>query len=327
MASALLDPEKIRESFPNPTIPKIHGTHHSFSIAEAHAPLNKNATSVYSSRGNPALGHYILTELDAEYLLRAGIAFIITFNPGVHPIVAPGATDAQIAHVKREHEESTRKFRLFKAVDNALKNQLVNAIDDIYIKDIRDRVTGFATSFVRDIIQYLYRTYRLVTPAQLTANDERFRAPYDGSTDLEAYFNGIDDCLFMSDKANQPYSEGQTLTAASSAITESQRSPLAMREWHKLPDVARTWADFKATLLAEQKIERDNGVAPASAYANNAHGGAAAEALNNLSAATAADRQAAANQAEAVANLSGANQKLANQLQQYQKQIQQMMAT
>ena len=25
MASALLDPEKIRESFPNPTIPKIHG--------------------------------------------------------------------------------------------------------------------------------------------------------------------------------------------------------------------------------------------------------------------------------------------------------------
>ena len=136
MASASLDPEKIRESFPNPTIPKIHGTPHYFSIAEAHAPLNENATSVYSSRGNPALGHYIFTASDSEYLLRSGIAFIIPFNPGVHPIVAPGATDAQIAHAKREHEESTRKFRLFKAVDNALRNQLVNAIDDIYIKDL-----------------------------------------------------------------------------------------------------------------------------------------------------------------------------------------------
>ena len=68
MAPASLDPEKIRESFPNPTIPKIYGAPHYFSIAEAYAPLNKNATSVYSSRGNPAPGHYILTASDAEYL-------------------------------------------------------------------------------------------------------------------------------------------------------------------------------------------------------------------------------------------------------------------
>ena len=233
-------PRKICENFSNPTIRKIHRTPHFFSITEAHAPLKLNATSVYSSRGNPALGHYILTASDSEYLLHAGMAFIIPFNLDVHPVVAPGATDAQIAHAKREHEESTREFRLFKAVDNALKNQLVNAIDDIYIKDLRDRVTGFATLSLRDILQYLYQTYGSVTPAHLTANDERFRAPYDGSTDLEAYFNGIDDCLFMAEKSNQPYSEGQNLTAASSAITQSQCFPLAMREWHKLPAVSRT---------------------------------------------------------------------------------------
>ena len=46
MALASLDPEKIQESFSNPTIPKIQGTPHYFSIAESHAPLNKNATSV-----------------------------------------------------------------------------------------------------------------------------------------------------------------------------------------------------------------------------------------------------------------------------------------
>ena len=251
MASASLNLEIIRESFPNPTIPKIHGTPHYFSIAKAHTPLNKNATSVYSSYGNPALGHYILTASDAKYLLRNGTAFIIPFNLGVHPVVAPGATNAQIAHAKREHEESTQEIRLFKAVENALNNQLVNAIDNIYIKDLRYRVKGFATRSVRDIFQYLYRTYGSLTPAQLTANDERFRAPYDGSTNLEAYFNGIGDCLFMADKSNQPYSEGQTLTTESSAITQSQRFPLAIREWHKIPAILRTWAAIKATLLAK----------------------------------------------------------------------------
>ena len=104
MASASLDPKIIRESFPNPTIPKIHRTPHYFSIAEAHTLLNENATSVCSSRGNPALGHYTLTVSDAKYPLRAGIAFIVTFNPVFHPVVAPGATEAQIAHAKREYE-------------------------------------------------------------------------------------------------------------------------------------------------------------------------------------------------------------------------------
>ena len=76
----------------------------------------------------------------------------------------------------------------------------------------------------------------------------------------------------------------------------------------------------------QKKIECDNGVAPANAYSNNAHRGSAAEALNNLDAATAANCQAAANQAEVVANLAGANQQLANQLQQSQQQIHQIMA-
>ena len=155
MASASLHPGKIRESFPNPTIPKIHRTPQYFSTAKAHAPLNENANSMYSSRGNPSLGHYILTASDSEYLLRAGIAFIIPFNTGVHPFVEPGATDAQIAHAKRDHEDSTREFRLFKAVENALNNQLVNVINNIHIKDLRDRVTGFTTRSARDILEYL----------------------------------------------------------------------------------------------------------------------------------------------------------------------------
>ena len=228
----------------------------------------------------------------------------------MHSVLAPGATDTQIAHQKREHKEHTREFRVLQAADNALKNLLVNAVNAPYIKDLMDRVTGFVTRFTRDILQYLYRTYGSVTPAQLSANNESFRAPYDGSTDLEAYFNGIEDCLFMADKAGQPYSAGETLTAASRAIIQSQRFPLAMREWYKLPPIARTWAAFKATLLEEQKNERDNEVAPANAYAQSANAHTTNDALNNLAAATATDRQAAANQAEAVANLTVSNQSL-----------------
>ena len=78
---------------------------------------------------------------------------------------------------------------------------------------------------------------------------------------------------------------------------------------------------FQSHATRREKSKCNNGVAPASAYANNAHGGAATEDFNNIADATTAERQAADNQAEAVANLAGANQQLAHQLQQAQQQI------
>ena len=68
-------------------------------------------------------------------------------------------------------------------------------------------------------------------------------------------------------------------------------------------------------------------MAPANAYAQSANAHTTNDALNNLAAATAADRQAAANQAEAVANLTVSNQNLAQHLQQAQQQLQNMMST
>ena len=61
-------------------------------------------------------------------------------------------------------------------------------------------------------------------------------------------------------------------------------------------------------------------VAPICESRSNTH-------VNNLAAATAADRQAAANQAEAVVNWTVSNQNLAQQLQQAQQQLQNMIST
>ena len=149
--------------------------------------------------------------------------------------------DAQIQYTKRKHEESIREYRLFNTTDAALKLQLVKAVDNTYIRGICDHITGYATRTNRDIIEYLYRTYGSVTPAQLIANDQNFGSPYDGSTDLETYFNGLEDCLHMAEAAGQLYSEGQTLTTATGAILQSQQFYLAMQEWHRLDLPSRTW--------------------------------------------------------------------------------------
>ena len=235
------------------------------------------------------------------------MSFIRPINPGVHLIVQAEATDVQIAYTKREHKERIHEYHLFNATDAALKLQLTKDVDKTYIQGIRDHITGYATQTTRDIIKYLYRTY---------SNNQNFKAPYDGSRDLEIYFNRLEDCLHMAEAAGQPYSKSQTLTTATVAISQYQLFPLAMQEWHRLDEPRRTWAAFKTTLLDEQKSEQENGFAPTSAYVNNVNGShETAKVLNHIAQATAADRQAAANQAESVANLTMSNQNLEQHLQ------------
>ena len=103
-------------------------------------PLNANSASVYSVRGNGALGHYILIASAAEYLCQAGVKFILPRNPGVHPIIQSGATDAQIAYTKREHEEIICEYCLFDATYAALKLQLTKEADKTYTQDICNRI-------------------------------------------------------------------------------------------------------------------------------------------------------------------------------------------
>ena len=55
------------------------------------------------------------------------------------------------------------KFRIFTATNNALKNQLDNAINANYIKDLKNRVMRFATRSTKNTRQYLYQTYGSVT--------------------------------------------------------------------------------------------------------------------------------------------------------------------
>ena len=78
--------------------------------------------------------------------------FIRPINPGVHPIVQAGATDAQIVYKKLEHEERICEYRLFNATDAKLKLQLTKDVDETYIRGIRDRITVDATQKTRDII-------------------------------------------------------------------------------------------------------------------------------------------------------------------------------
>ena len=69
--------------------------------------------------------------------------------------------------MKDTHKEALRVFRELNAVEAALQQMLVEAIDPIYIEAIRDRATNSINLPIFDIIQYLYDTYGNIKPETL----------------------------------------------------------------------------------------------------------------------------------------------------------------
>ena len=49
-------------------------------------------------------------------------------------------------------------------MDKALKAKIIQAVDDIYLKSLKNRITGYANISTRDMLDHLYAAYSKITP-------------------------------------------------------------------------------------------------------------------------------------------------------------------
>ena len=127
-----ISPESVAMTFPHPLLTPIIGRATYQTLAAIHLKLNANAASIFSNRGDGIHGLLALSFSPKIYLSTTGMAFPLPVNPGLHPInINAASTSAQIAHATREHDAFCEEWQEYVATNIALKNQLVNAIDDL----------------------------------------------------------------------------------------------------------------------------------------------------------------------------------------------------
>jgi ribosomal protein S17E len=173
------DVEKVVDGFPHPIIAPITGVPNYESINALNLQLNANAASVQSNLGDGLLGLLYLTITSAEYNALSATEFIPPKNPGATPTIPYAATDSQLATLLQEHKAATNLFKEYIATDKELKQQVIAAVDTMYLKTLRNRITGFATATTLEVLAHLYTAYGRLTPADLQGNDTCLRQPYD----------------------------------------------------------------------------------------------------------------------------------------------------
>jgi hypothetical protein len=116
--------------------------------------LKANVAYLQSNLGNGLLGLLALTISTTIYNTLSDVAFLHTPNPGPTAIIEEGLTAAQITSVRQLHTEATGLFLEYTATDKALKQQLIGAINSLYLRTLNHRITGFANRTTRQMLAY-----------------------------------------------------------------------------------------------------------------------------------------------------------------------------
>jgi hypothetical protein len=79
-------------------------------------------------------------------------------------------------------------------VQQALKKQIINVFEPMYLKVLNDYMVGFANISARDMLDHLFTTYVNITAVDLENNFEHMRRAWDPQQPVESLFKKIQDC-------------------------------------------------------------------------------------------------------------------------------------
>ena len=106
-------------------------------------------------------------------------------------------------------------------MDEALKNQVINSVEETYLKELKNKYTGFFGVTRCNLFGHLLDQYGKITTVNLESNNQRMNEPIDSSLPIDEYFERIYDCVQYSDDGKTPYTAVQLIQKAYHAVLEN----------------------------------------------------------------------------------------------------------
>jgi hypothetical protein len=183
---------------------------------------------------------------------------VIPLNPGPAATIPDALTGAQIANIRQDHDEMKALFVEYYATDKALKQQIIGAVDKLYLRTLNHRITGFANVTTRQMLVHLYTTFGRLTPADVQNNDAAMKQPYNPNAPMEPLFHQIEEPIDVADAAGAAYTPSQIVAISYNLIVATGMFPEACREWRRRVTNTQTWHNFKADFAAAHQDYRDS---------------------------------------------------------------------
>ena len=143
----------INNSFVYPTLNRIHGYPSYASLLKLKKQLKSNAKSVSTDLGGGAHGHLGLVLSPEEYGTVSQTPYEFPDHPGEFNLPRNSSSDE--AMILREHYyEELRLYQEAVEVKKALVKQIIAAVEDQFLDELKDETSNDIENSIPDILTY-----------------------------------------------------------------------------------------------------------------------------------------------------------------------------
>jgi hypothetical protein len=170
------------------------------------------------------------------------------------------------AQAFREHTQRVDEFRQYTYMYNTLKNQVIKAVQPVYLLDLEDPITGLSASSPWQLIHHLMETYGAITDDDIQANRTKLVGPWNPDDPIETIFARGNACQKFATDANAAISDRELVAALFQVLSASGVLSYACTVWNAKVQATKTLAEFKTHFLAANTLRASDATAQSAGY-------------------------------------------------------------
>lgn len=248
----VLSKAEILESWPQPA-PKTNSEPNFAFLKELRNYLKSACYEIPSEYGGGAHGHLFLVVSPAIWTTITGSAFNPPAQPPANPVIPPGATGPQIANLQQQHTTLKECFATYQNVMAAARQILVQSINPVYLRAIRNANTFYGHLSPNDLLAFLADRYGQLLPHEIEKVEADMKKPWSPNDPFEIIIEQIEDAVDTMDSIGQPFSPAQILNNAYLLVHKTGLYLQECKDWRNRPAADKTWNNFKDHFLAAYK--------------------------------------------------------------------------
>ena len=234
--------------------------------------VKQNAQSIPTKLGGGQLGYLALVLKQREYdNINISQPFDRPTDPGTFRMPTSASrnmrsgtptpvTAVDIANAKAVHEEKERLYWQCQGVEQALRNQIEQAIETDYLQALRNSTTDMLDAKIPDIIEYLQNTYGKITEQELSDREEDLKKyVYDTAEPVDTIFNKINWFQDLCELCDNSKTDRQLVQIAYIIFNRTRIFIDALLQWNKKHTNDKSYANFKTHMRAAYQALREVG--------------------------------------------------------------------
>jgi hypothetical protein len=244
-----------RDELRKESITKIHGQPTDQDITTLKKELIAIAANIPTTLGGENYGRAGLIVDATKYLTMAGVAFVIPPNPGIYPAgLAANAVAGTWARAV-EHKEEVAQYKILKGVEQALKDIILEAVENDCLVEIEDDTLGVLNQTPRQMIDHLKARGGALDFADTKTLLAERDTEWDLSKNPQVYFNRVEKAVKALTRASITSDMNEHSDMALYNFKAWGEFNAAVREWENKPAADKTWINIKTFIATEYACE------------------------------------------------------------------------